>query len=48
MNYNIKEKLNIYKFVFVFSFIAFNIAFAATIIFFYLFFRIDENSFTFD
>lgn len=38
----------IYKFVFVFSFIAFNIAFAGTIIFFYLFFGIDENSFTFD
>lgn len=48
MNDNIKEKLNIYKFVLVFSFIAFNIAFACTIIFFYLFFGIDENSFTFD
>ena len=48
MNDNIKEKLNIYKFVLVFSFIAFNISFACTIIFFYLFFGIDENSFTFD
>lgn len=48
MNDDIKEKLNIYKFVFVFLFIAFNIAFAGTIIFFYLFFGIDENSFTFD
>jgi len=46
---NIINKLwFIYKFVFVFSFIAFNIAFAGTIIFFYLFFGIDGNLFTFE
>lgn len=46
---NIINKLRfIYKFVFVFSFIGFNIAIAGTIIFLYFFFGIDKNSFTFE
>lgn len=46
---NIINKLwFIYKFVFVFSFIGFNIAIAGTIIFLYFFFGIDKNSFTFE
>lgn len=38
----------IYKFVFVFSFIAFNITIAGIITFLYFFFGIDKNSFTFE
>ena len=46
---NIINKLwFIYKFVFVFSFIGFNITIAGIITFLYFFFGIDENSFTFD
>lgn len=46
---NIINKLwFIYKFVFVFSFIGFNIVIAGIITFLYFFFGIDENSFTFD
>lgn len=46
MNDNIKEKLNIYKFIFTVSFIAFNIIIACIITFLYFFFGIDKNLFT--
>lgn len=46
---NIINKLwFIYKFVFVFSFIGFNITIAGIITFLYFFFAIDKNSFTFE
>lgn len=46
---NIINKLwFIYKFVFVFSFIGFNITIAGIITFLYFFFGIDKNSFTFE